>query len=329
MSAVHSWPFSYHLHDAESVLGEEVSALLNDSGFLPASDENARITITLGSSECTPAGISSEPLLEWRGLSVREQAQQLSFMYQAWKMDVDVAKLRIRCSGPDPDPADHLSFRETFLLNAFLFLLHRLGYFELHAAACANRSAGYLLLGPSGSGKTTALLSLIASGWSYLSDDAVVVTRAPEGKILAHAIRRSFSLRDDCVGRYPEIAPYAREPVFGTEKRRLDPLRIWPERAAPEIHPEFIVVCKITNEENSRVVPISRAESLARLVGSTPWLMLDRATASVHLELFRELAATCFGFEWRAGRDVRSNGERVAQLLIPEKLMEQWGCTDG
>jgi hypothetical protein len=264
-----------------------------------------------------------EPILDWRGLAGRKNGQQLLFTYRAWSLEVDLTTRTLHCSGPDPDPAGCLGFRESFLLNAVLVVIHRYGFFELHAAAGAHHATGYLLLGPSGSGKTTALVSLVTSGWNYLTDDAVVVSQSPGGGISAHPLRRSFSFKPDLLDRYPELATYATDHVIETDKRRLDPRELWPRQAVSMISPKFIVACGLADEKKSSISPISRAESLARLAGSTPWLMLDQATAAAHLEVFRALAASCCSFELRAGHDAYDGG-RLARLLDPEALIEQW-----
>ena len=306
-------------------LAREFSVLLTSCGFLPISGEHARITIVLlPTGELASSQSESETIVEWRGLSLRKKAEQISFSYRSWEMELDLPTLTFRCSGPEPDPSDCLNFREFFLLTPLLYMMHRLGYFELHAAACAYQESGYLLLGPSGSGKTTAMLSLIASGWSYLSDDAMVVSADPEGGISARALRRSFSLKPDHLWRSPGLARYATESVPTTNKRRLDPRQVWPGQYAAVANPRFIIDCNVVDEETTRIRPISRAESLARLVGSTPWLMFDRATAPAHLEIFRSLAATCCNFELNAGRDLLRNGVRIASLLAPEVLLEEW-----
>ena len=325
MNPTASWPLSYRIVGDNPALAREFSVLLTSCGFLPISGEHARITIVLlPTGELASSQSESETIVEWRGLSLRKKAEQISFSYRSWEMELDLPTLTFRCSGPEPDPSDCLNFREFFLLTPLLYMMHRLGYFELHAAACAYQESGYLLLGPSGSGKTTAMLSLIASGWSYLSDDAMVVSADPEGGISARALRRSFSLKPDHLGRSPGLARYATESVPTTNKRRLDPRQVWPGQYAAVANPRFIIDCNVVDEETTRIRPISRAESLARLVGSTPWLMFDRATAPAHLEIFRSLAATCCSFELNAGRDLLRNGVRIASLLAPEVLLEEW-----
>ena len=325
MNPTASWPLSYRIVGDNPALAREFSVLLTSCGFLPISGEHARITIVvLPAGELAASPSQGDPIVEWRGLSVRKKAEQISFSYRSWEMELDLPTLTFRCSGPEPDPSDCLNFREFFLLTPLLYMMHRLGYFELHAAACAYQESGYLLLGPSGSGKTTAMLSLIASGWSYLSDDAMVVSADPEGGISARALRRSFSLKPDHLVRSPGLARYATESVPTTNKRRLDPRQVWPGQYAAVANPRFIIDCNVVDEETTRIRPISRAESLARLVGSTPWLMFDRATAPAHLEIFRSLAATCCSFELNAGRDLLRNGVRIASLLAPEVLLEEW-----
>jgi hypothetical protein len=320
-----SWPFTYRFLGYRPGLAKEFSALLSGCGFVPASGENARVTIMFLPPEELAALPDRESMIEWRDLTIGTDAAQVLFKYQSWQLGLDLATLTFRCSGPDPDPAERLNFREFFLLSPILFLMHRLGYFELHAAACARDESGYVLLGPSGSGKTTAMLSLIASGWNYLSDDAIVVSNEPEGRILARPLRRSFSLKPDHLHREPELAVFANESVPRTNKRRFDPRQIWPEQYSPVTEPKFIVSCSVIDDETSRLTPISRAEALGRLVGSTPWLMFDQATAAAHLEMFRSLAETCSAFELRAGRDLIRNRRRVAALIAPEALVEAAG----
>jgi len=280
------------------------------------------MTIVVNPAGAAAVRTSGEPIVQWRDLTVRQHGDRAFFTYRSWDLELDLATLNLHCWGPDPDSLDSLAFREFFLLSPILFMLRRLGYFELHAAACAYGESGYLLLGSSGSGKTAAILALIASGWSYLSDDAMLVCAVPGNKIAARPLRRSFSLKTDLLEHYPMLALHATEPVHGTGKRRLDPRRVWPDKFLPVMQPRFMISCNISNEERSRIVPISPAESLARLVGSTPWMMFDQLTATAHLEIFRSLAASCCSFELNAGRDLFCNGKRFAAHLDPDRLME-------
>ena len=316
-----SWPLSYRLIGENTGIARQFSALLHSCGFLPSSD-SAGITIEVSSEtsvNAVPRGCA--PAFNWRDLSIlRRDAERIWFNYRSWQLELDMRTLSLKCWGPDSDVLDGLNFREFFLLSSLLFLMHRLGYFEMHAAACVLQEHGYLLVGRSGSGKTSTVLSLIASGAKYLSDDAVVVSRVRGGGLAVRALRRSFSLKSDYLRHDPELAKHATELVHGTEKRRIDPRQIWPAQYVSAVQPQFIIGCTLVNQETSEVVRISKAEALARLVGSTPWIAFDQSSAPDQLELFRSLAESCRTFELRAGRDVFRNGNRLVSLLAPSVL---------
>jgi hypothetical protein len=147
-----------------------------------------------------------------------------------------------------------------------------------------------------------------------------VASVEPQAGISVRPLRRSFSLKPDHLERHPGLAAYATESVPTTSKRRLDPRQVWPEQYVDAAKPRFIISCRVADEETTRIIPISRAESLARLVASTPWLMLDQAMAPAHLETFRCLAATCCGFELRAGREMFRDGSDLTSFIAPDAL---------
>jgi hypothetical protein len=320
-----SWPITYRFTGDNPVLAREFSILLTSRGFVPASDDGAGFTIHFSRTGEAPVPESqTELIVVSQDLSVSRHAERILFGYQSWHMALDLTTFTIRCTGPDPDPSDCYVFREAFLLWPVLFVMHRFGHFELHAAACAHHGSGYLLLGPSGSGKTTAVLSLIRAGWSYLSDDSTVMFNSSQGGVLVRALRRSFSLKPDHFKRHPELAGCVTECVPGTDKRRFDPSQLWPQQYAAVVSPAFVIACTVAEGQPTRITPISRAESLARLVGSAPFLMFDQAMGSAHLEILRALAAKSYSFELKAGRDLLDDSDRIASLFAPEVLMEKW-----
>ncbi len=70
----------------------------------------------------------------------------------------------------------------------------------LHAGFVARGDCGLLLPGPSGSGKTTLVASLAARGWTYGTDETVLL--APEGKAL-HMAPLSACIKE---GSWPILA---------------------------------------------------------------------------------------------------------------------------
>jgi hypothetical protein len=314
-----SWPLSYRIIGRKANIARQFSAILHSCGFLQS--PNSDITIDINPE--TPAEALSRPgkaIFSWEDLSVTGDADRIRFTYQAWQLDLDMRALTLNCWAPDDELPEALNFREFFLLTPLLFLMRRFGYFEMHAAACVLEERGYVFVGPSGSGKTSNLLSLIPLGAQYLSDDAVVISPSSGGGVEVRGLRRSFSLKLDYLQHDPELARCATEAILGTEKRRIDPRQIWPAQYAASVRPQFIILCKIENQQTSEIVPVSKAEALARLIGSTPWITFDQSTAADHLRAFCSLVEGCHTFELRAGQDIFRNGTRLASLLATKAL---------
>jgi hypothetical protein len=91
--------------------------------------------------------------------------------------------------GPDfcEKPA-HL--RRRFWAFGVLKLLRSVGMYTLHAAAVVSTEGrGMLIVGAPGSGKSTLALGLLRRGWSYLTDDAVLL-RQQSDEVEALACRQ-------------------------------------------------------------------------------------------------------------------------------------------
>jgi len=316
-----SWPLSYRLSGDNAGLRRQFSTLLYSCGFLASTDPGG-ITIEVGSAtSANPEPSRYQSIFNWRDLRIGKDSERVRFNYRDWDLELNLISHTVRCWGPDCDVLDGLSFRELFLLSPMLFLLHTLGYFEMHAAACEIEQSGYLFVGPSGSGKTSSVLSLIALGARYVSDDAIVVSRSSTSSSLCvRGLRRSFSLKNDYLQHCPDLAAYTTEPLDGSEKRRIDPRQIWPAQHVSSVEPKFIIACKVVDQDTSEIVSISKPEALARLVASTPWIGFDELSAPDQLDIFRSLAESCRTFELRAGRDVFRNGDRLISFLGPSVL---------
>jgi hypothetical protein len=70
--------------------------------------------------------------------------------------------------------------QQEFLMLSLLWLLRQHGIYALHANGLVKES-GILFVGGSGSGKSTSSLSLIRQGWSYLSDDVILLRNSLDG----------------------------------------------------------------------------------------------------------------------------------------------------
>lgn len=267
-----------------------------------------------------------QPWLSWQDLTVFRRDDCLTFTYGAWRVVIDVARRRVTplALPPDADPSTSYACH-SYLRLVLLFLLRRLGWFELHGGACVHDGRGYVFVGPSGGGKTSAVLGLLNAGWRYVADDALLIKRLPangaDDAVCVRAGREWFSITTDGLRRFPHLRPYAEPRLQGVAKWLLNPHVVWPDRYEPVMKPAFLFFCRLDDAERTQVRPLPAKDALARLMTGTPWLALDRETAAAHLATYRRLAESCHSFTLLAGRDLLRRPSALADHLDPSRLL--------
>ena len=102
--------------------------------------------------------------------------------------------------------AEKTGLRDALLFCLFFYsvviLLYYRGLRTMHAACLTQGDAGCLFIGESDSGKSTLAMRLVESGWHYLSDDSVLLSREGGG-IEAYPLRRDFCLDPEAEAVFP------------------------------------------------------------------------------------------------------------------------------
>jgi hypothetical protein len=206
------------------------------------------------------------------------------------------------------------------IFNAAMVAMRRCGLWELHAAGVISPSGeGILIIGPSGSGKSNLAAQLASAGWQYLSDDSLLLY-SRDRVVYAHALRRMFALTDEVFSatRLSEsnsievtVAPFDRL------KKRFEPAQVFPGRFALSCTPARVLFSRIENGAGSRLEPLNRSETMARLIRMCPWACYDKTTAAAHLEVLGTLARQADGFVLRADADLL-NSERASEFLLSQ-----------
>ncbi|MCS7078990.1 MAG: hypothetical protein NZ585_02930 [Chloracidobacterium sp.] len=269
----------------------------------------------------------AEPWLEWKGLTVRRRDDWLFFAYGAWQVAIDVARRQVIPLALPEDGDLSVSYAcYSYLRLVLLFLLRRIGWFELHGGACVYEGQGYVFLGPSGSGKTSAILGLLDAGWRYVSDDALLTKQIPadgeDAVVYARAARTLFSVTTDGLQRFPYLRQHAEPRLQHAEKWVVNPHAVWPDRYEPMAKPKFLFFCQLHDAEETQVLPLPTTNALACLMNTTPWLALDRETAAAHLATYRRLAESCYSFTLLAGRDLLRCPSALATHLDAARLTQ-------
>ena len=197
-------------------------------------------------------------------------------------------------------------------LFAFLLLLSERGLYGLHAGGVWRDGCGFLLVGGSGSGKTTLTCALTRSGWQYLSDDSVLLKRAPSG-VEALAFGRPFHCASAMFRHFPELARDATS--LGSGKRLVDVGPVYPGRFRSRFQPRVILFPEIANTRFSRLIPLDSTATLLGLLGQGAGLLHSRDSMAAQIAILGDLAKSARGFRLMHGADVHADPSRLSALL--------------
>jgi hypothetical protein len=179
--------------------------------------------------------------------------------------------------------------------------LRRFGMFDLHSAGVVEPLTGnaIVIVGPSGSGKSTLALQLVMSGWSYLSDDELLLSVA-DGGVEARGFRSFFAVSTG--ERFKQC--FAPEDVF--ESKRV-----------AHAQPRLLLFTAVSAAARSELRELTQTETMARLIRACPWATYDISIAGANLEVLSRLVRQVRAFDLAAGRDLLEPG--FAAMLLGHK----------
>lgn len=198
--------------------------------------------------------------------------------------------------------------------------LRRRGLFELHSGAVIDPESGQglLIIGPSRSGKSTLTVQLAAAGWSFLTDDVLVLS-SDSVQVKAWPMRRCFAITAETFAASDFLRARAsmdyKQPQ--PDKKQFTPHLIFDSEFKEHCIPKKLFFSHLSGAERSQVLPLSSTEVMARLIRMNPWSCYDRSTAPEHLSVLSALVKQSMGYSLLAGKD----------LLDPEtsvKLMARY-----
>ena len=211
------------------------------------------------------------------------------------------------------------------LINLMVYMLEislrRSKLYQLHGAGLVppGMNAAALILGSSGSGKSTLTALLASQGWSYMTDDALLLSEEG-GVINARGIRIFFAASEttlESCALQRLTAAMGSTMLSDPNKRRLDPTVAFPDSFITSCVPRVLFFASITGEAATEVLRITQAETMSRLIRSNPWTSYDSFSARDHLRVLNRLATQCCAYSFRAGRDILAEPSLAQSLLLP------------
>jgi hypothetical protein len=206
--------------------------------------------------------------------------------------------------------------------SAIQFALRRCGLLQLHSAGIvepATRS-GVLIVGDSNSGKSSLTVRLARAGWSYLSDDMLLLHESGQ-TVLARALRRVFSVSAGSIAGcdLPRLEDALGSPVNSDpSKRSLDPSVVFPGRFNESCEPAVVIFPDIAREGHTRIESLKRSDALLRFLKVSPWACFD-ADGKSYLRLVERLVRQTRAFAVHAGRDLLED-VTLAPRLVAELI---------
>lgn len=210
--------------------------------------------------------------------------------------------------------------------HSLAILLRHCGWFPLHAAGLVRNGRGVLLTARSGSGKSTAALSLVRSGWAYLSDDTVLL-RPEDDQVQAYSFRRNFHVDPSMATHFPELnGPDWPSSLGDSSKWQIDMDRIYPGQSVPSCIPRLVVLPEISDTPKSSIEPVDTKPVLEQLISQGAFFLTSSPdTAERHLTVLRRLIGQSHTYRLHAGRDAL-NEPRTIHKLLAEPLREAPAC---
>jgi hypothetical protein len=205
--------------------------------------------------------------------------------------------------------------QRNFWSFGLLMLLRPLGIFSLHAAGVAQKGCGLLIIGASGSGKSTLSIGLIRAGWSYLSDDALLLRSTPNG-VEALALRKSFYIEAVRSLDYSDLRPNEEVPdTKGGRKCRICIEETYPEQYLQRCIPRLIVLPRIIPQKRSKLATMDHVLALKILLAESGPQLFDKKTMPRHLELLNKLLQQGAVYELEAGIDLYHDPTKLIRLI--------------
>jgi hypothetical protein len=183
----------------------------------------------------------------------------------------------------------------------------------IHAGLVAKNGRGVLLVGKGDTGKSTCALACLLSGFDYIGDDYIGLSRFHDGTYTGYGLYNSTWLSSDNLPRFPAFAPHAISPASPAEGKHLVPLvDILPEHLAASAPIQLIVLPRIVTGP-TRYIPASKGKALFAVAPSSIILLPSSGAQSLNRleDLLKRVP--CYWLE--VDSNVQSIPEEIEKLL--------------
>lgn len=195
------------------------------------------------------------------------------------------------------------------------FLRHQ-GLYTIHAAALEKHGRGILISGNSGRGKTTSSISLLRSGYRYLSDDHPLIQDAgTDVEVLPFPTK--INVTQATIEFFPELVGVPDHvPHPGSRKWSFHAEDLYPTSIGERCRPAMVLFPHVVDAPHSHLELLSKRRALELLLPQA-LLVFDPDVAGREFQVLAKLARQVDCYRLHFGRDIFD----LPNLLTP--LLEQ------
>jgi hypothetical protein len=197
---------------------------------------------------------------------------------------------------------------------ALIELLRRRGLYTIHATALEKNGKGILIPGNSGRGKTTSFISLLRSGYRYLSDDHPLMRDAgTHVDLLPFPIK--INVTEETIAFFPELrtAPaHVLPPRF--PKRAFHAEELYATSIGDCCRPAIVLFPHVVDAPSSHLESLPKSRALELLLPQA-LLVYDSEVARREFQVLVKVVQQVDCYRLHFGRDVLNLPKLITPLL--------------
>ena len=201
---------------------------------------------------------------------------------------------------------------------ALIELLRRRGLYTIHATALEKHGRGVLIPGNSGRGKTTSFLSLLRSGYRYLSDDHPLIRDAgTHVDVLPFPIK--INVTEATITFFPELRNAPAHVLHpGSPKRAFYVEDLYPTSVGGCCRPAMVLFPHVVDAPHSHLELLPKSRALEVLLPQA-LLVYDPEVARREFQVLAKLVQQVNCYRLHFGRDILDLPKLITPLLEQER----------
>jgi len=197
---------------------------------------------------------------------------------------------------------------------ALIELLRRPGLYTIHATALEYHGCAVLIPGNSGRGKTTSFISLLRSGYRYLSDDHPLLhDSGAQIEVLPFPIK--INVTDATVQFFPELREATEQVLHpGFPKRYFYADDLYPTTVGERCQPAIVLFPHVVDAPQSHLELLPKSRALEALLPQA-LLVYDQEVARREFQVLARLVQQVDCYRLHFGRDILDLPKLITPLL--------------